>query len=138
MDRKSPSQVFKDYQAQLVQTLPMDDAIFQALLFKNNFFSGDKNATLNAKPTKADKALYFLNNIIGCDADSCFETLLNVMEVFGDSVAALAQEIKEKIGLKSCQGALYCMLLSLCVTIVLVFLCVFCTSDFFTTLQFSF
>ena len=111
MDRKSPSQLFKDYQVQLLQTLPMNDAIFKALLIQNNFFSGDQNATLNAQLTEAKKASYFLDSIIGRDVDRYFETLLNVMEVFGDPVAALAREIKEKIGLKSCKGALYCMLM---------------------------
>ena len=106
MDRKSPSQVFKEYQVKLLQILPMDDAVFKSLLIQNNFFYGNRKATLMAQSTRAGKASYFLNSIIEHHIEAYFETLLNVMEAFGDPTTTLAQEIKEKIGLKSCQGTL--------------------------------
>jgi len=108
MDRKSPSQIYKDYQVELLKTLPMNDETFNALLVKNNFFISNQrgsNFAMQSVPTDS-KASYFLEFIIGHDTDRYFETLLNVMEVFGGPVATLAQEIKEKIGLKSYQGAL--------------------------------
>jgi len=110
MDKKSPPQIFKDYQVELQQILPMNDEVFNALLVKNNFVSGIRRGsifTLQSIPTDTySKASYFLEFIIGRDVGRYFETLLNVMEVFGGPVATLAQEIKEKIGLKSYQGAL--------------------------------
>ena len=93
---KSPPQIFKDYHVELQQILPMNDEIFSALLVKNN---------IAMQSVPADSKASFLELIIGRDVDN-FETLLNVMEVFGGPVATLAQEIKEKIGLKSYQGAL--------------------------------
>ena len=56
VDRKSPLQIFKDYQVKLLEVLPMNDPIFVAMLTKNNFFSGDQNAILNAQQTEATKA----------------------------------------------------------------------------------
>jgi len=106
MDRKSPSQVFMYYRLELLKILPMDDTVFKSLLIQNKFLIGHQKATLMAQPTRAEKASYFLNNIIGHHIEVYFETLLNVMEAYGDPVTTLAQEIKEKMGLKSCQGAL--------------------------------
>jgi len=105
MDRKSPSQIFKVYQVKLLRILPMDDEVFNALLIKN-FFSENYLFTqlLESGATTASSLL----PIIGNHVDKYFETLLNVMEVFGGPVATLAQEIKEKIGLKSYRGVLYC------------------------------
>ena len=103
MDRKSPSQIFKDYQTKLLHILPMDDAVFNALLVKNSFFT--ENHLLAHEP-RATTVPNFLAIIIGHNIDKYFGTLLNVMEVFGGPVATLAQEIKEKIGIKSYQGAL--------------------------------
>jgi len=84
----------------------MDDAVFKSLLIKNNLFSGNQKATLMAQPTRAEKASYFLNSIIEHHIEAYFEILLNVMEAFGDPTTTPAQEIKKKMGLKICQGAL--------------------------------
>ena len=129
-------QVFKDYQVELIQKLPMDDTIFIALLYQNNFFSGSQKATLKAQQTEADKASYFLDSIVGRDIDSYFVTLLNVMEIFGDPIVTLAREIKKRIGLNSCQGTLYsvcvhayvctCVRACACICILHVCVCVLC------------
>jgi len=107
MDRRSPSQIFIDYQVELQKILPMNNEVFIALLVNNNFLNKNQRRSIFAmQSVLADsKVSYFLEFIIGRDVNN-FETLLNVMEVFGGSVAILALEIKEKIGLKSYQGAL--------------------------------
>ena len=105
MDRKSPSKIFKDYQTKLLDILPMDDEVFNALLVKNKFFS-ENHLLAQLHEPRATTAPKFLAIIVGHDVDKYFRTLLNVMEVFGGPVETLAQEIKEKIGLKNYKGAL--------------------------------
>ena len=87
----------------------MNDSIFMAVLFQKNFFGGNQMATLNAKATEVDKALYFLDDIIGRNIGDYFTILLDTMEEFGVPTTSLAREIKRKVGLKSCSGTVYCM-----------------------------
>ena len=79
----------------------MDDKKFVAILDKHSFFSGNQKDTMQAKETNADKASYFLDDVIGKDIDTHFQKLLTVMEGFGGPVATLSSEITESIGLIS-------------------------------------
>ena len=87
----------------------MNDSFFMALLFQKNFFGGNQMATLNAKATEADKAMYFLDEIIARNITDYFKILLDAMEEFGVPTTTLAREIKRKVGLKSCPGTAYFM-----------------------------
>ncbi|XP_065898770.1 basement membrane-specific heparan sulfate proteoglycan core protein-like isoform X3 [Dysidea avara] len=97
-----PAEAFIDYQDELLQKLPMNDAVFVALLKKNNFFSGNQKAAMQAQCTEVEKAQYFLDDIVGHDIDVLFVKLLSVMEVYGEPITTLAGKIKERIGLISC------------------------------------
>ena len=100
MVRRSAAQTFQHYQVELLG-LPMDDKKFVAILDKHSFFSGNQKDTMQAKETNADKASYFLDDVIGKDIDTYFQKLLTVMEGFGGPVATLSSEITESIGLIS-------------------------------------
>ena len=79
----------------------MNDAVFVALLKKNEFFSGNQKAAMQAQCTEVEKAQYFLDEIVERDINMFFVKLLSVMEVYGEPIATLASKIKERIGLTS-------------------------------------
>ena len=64
------SEVFQQFYSKLVETLPMDDAVFVAKLFSNRI--------------SADKAVLFLDSVIEpsvtSDGGSSFDKLLHLME----------------------------------------------------------
>ena len=102
-NRKPLAQAFQDYRMELFKKLPMNNSVFMKLLDQQQCFSGNQKATLIAEENEADKASYLLDNIIGHDR---FVKLLDAMELFGDTLATLAQEIKGEVGVKSCKGTL--------------------------------
>jgi len=102
-NRKSLAQVFQDYRMELFKKLPINDSVFMELLDQQQLFSGNQKATLIAEEIQADKASYLLDDIVGHEH---FVTLLDAMELFGDNLAILAQEIKGEVGLKNYKGKL--------------------------------
>ena len=92
----SLSEAFDQYYEQFIKRLPMDDADFVASV--NYFFHGNQKSTMNAEKTQADKATYFLDNVIKNNIDNCFVKLLNAMEQYGGTAEQLAREVKESIG----------------------------------------
>ena len=79
------SEVFQQFYSKLVETLPMDDAVFVAKLFSNDLLPGDlKNQLKLVHRTSADKAGLFLDSVIEpsvtSDGGSSFDKLLHVME----------------------------------------------------------
>jgi len=68
----------------LTKILPMNDSIFTAKLKTKGLLEGDISEQIETKATKADKAKYFLRNVIesGLDVDDTenFDKFLNVME----------------------------------------------------------
>ena len=97
----SAGEVFQQFFAKLAKSLPMDDVIFVAELFSRDLLPGNHYDEVESKPTRAHKAVYFLNHVIkpaiSIDTHS-LNKLLNVME---DSeycnVQELAQQIKSKL-----------------------------------------
>ena len=102
----SAKELFKEFYAKLVRVLPLDNVMFIIMLESSNFMTGDVKNEINAKPTRADKAIFFLNTTISpalsAGNDSLFFGLLKVME---DSdipdVKAVAKEILKKGAAKS-------------------------------------
>ena len=99
--------VFQQFYSKLVETLPMDDAVFIAKLFSNDLLPGDlKNQLKLLHRTSADKAALFLDSVIEpsvtSDGGSSFDKLLNVME---DSeyphVKELAKQIRTSLTKRS-------------------------------------
>ena len=77
--------VFQQFYSELVETLPMDDAVFIAKLFSNDLLPGDlKNQLKLLHRTSKDKATLFLDSVIKpsvtSDGGSSFDKLLNVMK----------------------------------------------------------
>ena len=80
-----PARVFQQFYSKLVETLPMDDAVFVAKLFSNDLLPGDlKNQLKLLHRTSADKAVLFLDSVIEpsvtSDGGSSFDKLLHIME----------------------------------------------------------
>ena len=77
----SSEQVFQQFYSKLVQTLPMDDAVFTVELFQMIF---PKNQLKLVHRTSADKAALFLDSVnepsVTSDGGSSFDKLLHVME----------------------------------------------------------
>ena len=93
--------VFQKFYVQLVQTLPMNDAIFIAQLFSCNLFPGNLMEEIRAKPTAADKTTHFLDYGIKPGLRNgnrkLFEDLLLVMnESDNPVIIQLAKEINGK------------------------------------------
>ena len=79
------ARVFQQFYSKLVETLPMDDAVFVAKLFSNDLLPGDLKSQLKlTHRTSADKAALFLDSVIEpsvtSDGGSSFDKLLHVME----------------------------------------------------------
>ena len=97
------SEVFQQFYSKLVETLPMDDAVFVAKLFSNDLLPGDlKNQLKLVHRTSADKAALFLDSVIEpsvtSDGGSSFDKLLHVME---DSEYQHVKELAEEIRLRN-------------------------------------
>ena len=86
--------VIKRFYGDLVSKLPMDDAKFRALLFSADLFPGDLKQAIQAQPTSADKAEYFIDHGINNEAEN-FVKLVDVMTNSGNnSLVKLAAEIR--------------------------------------------
>ena len=82
----------------------MTDAIFIAKLYASQFLPGNAKDLISARPTRADKATYFLDNCIANAFDDddgsneLFADLVKLMEKSDDIVLKkVAKEINEKI-----------------------------------------
>ena len=95
----STSEVFKQFYVDLVKTLPMDDAVFVAELFKCGLLPGDLKHQIKAEKTLIDKATCFLDNKISrdisIDNSTSLNKLLTVMEKSdNDTLKDLAKQIR--------------------------------------------
>ena len=77
-------EVFKEFYSKLVETLPMNDALFIAKLYSCDLLPDDIKEYVQSLPTRANKAMYFLDHVIKpsvtTGVGSSFDQLLNVME----------------------------------------------------------
>jgi len=79
----STDEVFLEFYAKLVKTLPMDDDIFVAELYSAKLLPGDAKAQVKSKSTRAMKAAYFLDDVIEPSLSitfGSFDKFLKVME----------------------------------------------------------
>ena len=76
--------VYDDNFKDLVKILPMNDAIFIANLKTNGLLEGDTSEQIDNQGTKADKAKYFLQNVIepglAVGDTETFDKFVTVME----------------------------------------------------------
>ncbi|XP_065912961.1 uncharacterized protein [Dysidea avara] len=102
-DDTDDSQKFRDniekFSPQLLETLPMDDAIFIAKLRSAGLLPGNLKAEIKSLKTSADKADYFLDYVILPNISvnqTNFHKFLKVMEESGnDTLSTLAKDIKK-------------------------------------------
>ena len=95
---------YEGFIPQLTRCLPMKDAYFIAhLVAKGLFGNGNLKSEVEAKPTKAEAALHFLNEAISVhitinkvNLEPLYK-LLKVMEKYGGAGKSLAKDIKEAI-----------------------------------------
>ena len=90
-------QAIKKFYPDLVEMLPMDDAYFRSKLYAADLLPGNLKDEIQSKPTRADKAEYFLDQGIKNHATN-FKKLLEVLEQSkNDNLIELAQQIKNEI-----------------------------------------
>ena len=93
--------MFKQFNLNLITSLPMKDVVFLAKLNAKDLFSGSLKAQVKAMPTATEAADYFLDNKIEKDlingTNESFLQLLSVMEEYNESLKVLATKIKGKL-----------------------------------------
>ncbi|XP_065905345.1 uncharacterized protein [Dysidea avara] len=101
--------VLHEFYPELVSSLPMKNNVFIEMLDKKDLFFGNMSAVVQSKPTSADAAAYFIDNVIERSLSGSFvyteifEKLLVVMEEFNTQpLKQLASSIRQKLeGLSS-------------------------------------
>ena len=95
---------YKEFNPQLVRSLPLKDAHFIAELTKQDLFYGDLKEIVAAESTQSNAAARFLYEAVERSLDignrDPFDKLLLVMEKFGSTLNKLVKEIKQKISAK--------------------------------------
>ena len=96
----------KKYITELIRSLPMDDALFMAMLSDQGLLPGNMKSQINAQATQVDKASYFIEHMIkpylGINDTGCLEDLLAVMKKSGyRPVQHLARKITSELELES-------------------------------------
>ena len=86
----------------MVESLPLTDAHFHAILVSQQMFYGDLLARVDAKETNIEKSEHFLSNAIGSllkiGLTKPFVSLLQVMENFDSPILkSLAKDIKASL-----------------------------------------
>jgi len=98
--QKFSEDILNQFIPQLLETLPMDKAIFLGKLRASGLLSGDLKADLKSMSTSEDKADYFLDVVIIPtlpDDTTNLDKLLDVMEAYNDdNVKQLSGEIRAK------------------------------------------
>ena len=84
------NEVYKNYYAKLVQSLPLTDAHFCAALISKQLFCGDLIDQVEAKRTNVERNEHFLTNTINPSLNvgiiSLFANLLQVMKNFDSPI----------------------------------------------------
>ena len=91
-------QTIQKFYLELVQTLPMKDAIFRSMLYSAGLLPGNLKDEVQSKPTRADRAEYFLDQGIKNNITN-FTKLLEVMEKRKDdnNLMELVRQIRNEI-----------------------------------------
>ena len=89
--------IIRKYYVDLIKALPMSDVIFMAELYSAGLLPGNLKEEVEAKPTTAGRADYFLQHGLKNNTDS-FNKLLAVMERHNsDHLRKLAEKIHREI-----------------------------------------
>ena len=97
--------MYRDFSIKLLESLPMNNEVFLALLKCQNLFAGDLEEEVRAKTTRRQKAAYFLENAIfrPLNIDD-FKPLCKLLTAMADEkhlsdspLKQLATEIEQKL-----------------------------------------
>ena len=84
------STIFSQHYPKLVQFLPMADSEFQKQLIKSGICSSNVMENIKDRPNKAEKATYFLNQVIkpavNCGNNKTFIDLLKILRDSSNAV----------------------------------------------------
>ena len=102
----TPEKALRKFGGDLLE-LKMNDPKFVRTLEGEDFFAGTEKERMLAKPTQADRADFFLDDVIKPGVEAQLPKLLNVMENYDKELDGdmykLAQKIKKAMGLsKDC------------------------------------
>ena len=76
----SAKDAVKQYKVQLLTELPLDEAIFFAMVEKADLFPLSNGNSIKAEKTRADKVAYFLQHVVEPAAEIYLPKLLEVMK----------------------------------------------------------
>ena len=95
------AEVYRQFYANLIKILPMDDPIFIAELFSVNLLPSNVKDQVKSMNTRADKAMHLLDHMIEPSLTTggrCFDNLINVMESSEyDGIKELAKLIRSRL-----------------------------------------
>ena len=92
-------QIIKHFYADLVKTLPMDDACFRSTLYSADLLPGNLKDEVKSMSTRADKAEHFLDHGINNDTAK-FLKLFEVLKTSDDnSVIKLTEQLRNEMDL---------------------------------------
>ena len=93
------SDVYAEYNVELVQQLKMKDPIFIAMLTKQKLFFGELKAKVREQSTEAEASSLFLHEVIERSLESNdpepFMKLLSAMDQFGGPLEKLSTEMRK-------------------------------------------
>ena len=78
----SLEKVFEKYGIKFCKALPMDDSIFLLMLKSHDILPGDTRDKLESQKTKAEKADYYIQQVIKTSPDLYLPKLLQAMEQY--------------------------------------------------------
>ena len=95
----SAKDAIKRFEACLQKRLPLEDDSFFAMIKRAGLFPQYSHRHVAARPTRAEKVSYFLQNVVESRADEYLPKLLGVMKKSENrDVVNLAYEIQETMG----------------------------------------
>ena len=88
--------MYRDFHLQMLESLPMDDVVFLELLKQQNLFPGDLKQQVQARATRMEKALWFLDNAVyGPLSIDNLEPLCKLLTVMTDKIYLNSDSLKQ-------------------------------------------
>jgi len=91
------TEVYKQFYAKLVKTLPMNDVTFIAELYSRGLLPSYARDEVNSQATEAKKAVYFLDHVIEPSLAITFDSFNKLLKVMEDSEYDCVKELAKLI-----------------------------------------
>ena len=116
-------EAIKHFYPNLVKVLPMNDPYFISLLHSADLLLGNLKDEIQSKPTRAEKALHFLDHGINYD-ETNFRNLLEVLEKSEDNnIIKFGKQLRNKIDFCSTTTGQFIRICLLFVYKISIYLC---------------